>query len=249
MIDITLKKRIIGFLLLIGIILIIIPLFFGRSIPADELKLSGHIPQAPTKPADISVPIPPQAASTPAPVAVQPAKPAIIAKPATPIISEQSKPSPVTTVKNDTTHNGHTATTTSLPITNPTSTAHKVTPKTTPPAATAKPASIVEATPPVPMPSHTVPTKQPKPASTGTEVWSIQLGSFSEKLNVEKLTKKLQAQNFSVYTRTIKTAKGNNSKENNLVKVLVGPMTHNDAEQAKARIQKELGIQGVLVKQ
>ena len=62
--DIRLKKRIVGFLLLVGIVLIIIPIFFGRSIPVDELKLSANIPPTPAKPSAIHMPIPPQQATT-----------------------------------------------------------------------------------------------------------------------------------------------------------------------------------------
>ena len=56
----NLKKRIIGFLLLAGIILISIPLFFGHSVSTTELKLSATIPKPPAKPQDLSIPIPSQ---------------------------------------------------------------------------------------------------------------------------------------------------------------------------------------------
>jgi cell division septation protein DedD len=73
----NIKKRIVGFLLLFGITLIIIPLFFGRDISSDELKLSGHIPALPAKPTDLSVPIPPKSETVPTPVGMQMSKPAM----------------------------------------------------------------------------------------------------------------------------------------------------------------------------
>jgi cell division septation protein DedD len=73
-----LKKRIVGFLLLFGIVLIIIPLFLGRSIPMEELKLSGQIPAAPAKPKDIAMPLPPQSTTMPSkmlPLEIKPIPP------------------------------------------------------------------------------------------------------------------------------------------------------------------------------
>lgn len=101
-----LKKRIVGFLLLFGIVLVIIPLFFGRSIPVEELKLSGKIPAAPAKPKDISMPIPPQSTTMPEKMvpleikplpskSIEPASPAASMDAKKPVAVSQAQPAPV----------------------------------------------------------------------------------------------------------------------------------------------------------
>jgi cell division septation protein DedD len=270
---IQLKKRIVGFLLLIGITLIIIPLFFGHSIPADELKLSAHTPHANSQSTHITVPIPPQPATTAA-IATKPVEIAKVTAAPKPAVTETLEktiaiPPVAAPVK--------AAVKATAPIVNPVSapvlaatpalapvaTVHQTPPapaSTSAPVAHKPPQSPTNPpSPPVAKPVvHPVPQKienavakvkhkptekHAKPVASGIEAWAIQLGSFSEKANVEKLSKKLKAQGFLVYTREIKTAKGS------LIKVLVGPLHHAEAEQAKVRIQKEVGVQGVLIKQ
>ncbi len=53
------KKRIVGFILLIALGLMLVPLLFGRSVvPPDELKLSDHVPNPPVKSAELDLPVP-----------------------------------------------------------------------------------------------------------------------------------------------------------------------------------------------
>lgn len=242
--DITLKKRIVGFLLLVGIVLIAIPLFFGRSIPSDELKLSGHVPAAPPQPSNITVAIPPRDATVP-PVARSPA-PSILSSTDNamplPAMDQATKPSAVPDVA-----------VAAAPSTNATVAASKpaapVLVKAPVVAPTAqKPAAAIVAKPHAPAASQQTLLAVPKnplkkivhPLPAGVEAWAIQLGSFAQKANAEKLTKKLQAKGFTAYMST---------RPDGATKVLVGPHLHHaDAEQLKTRIQQEFDIQGVLVK-
>lgn len=58
--------------------------------------------------------------------------------------------------------------------------------------------------------------------------WVIQLGSFREKHNVDRLIKKLQRNGYTAFSRPIKTSHGN------LIKVFVGP------ELSKSLLEKKL---------
>jgi len=308
-----LKKRIVGFLLLAGIILIIIPLFFGRSIPSDELKLSGHIPGAPPKPKDISVPIPPRQTTVPeitqapvssttsladsdtsaaafnpieAPVAIDmpstaedkiksadvkssstPAIPVATVQPSLPPAASAPSPShhpaahnkaaaPMEVPVLSTVPTATQPVVSALPVTAPTpDESLPPPPKTAPLQLTAKslPAAENNVTKPQQLEKPSKPfstalkSTSKKPVHSlpsGAEAWAVQLGSFAEKHNAEKLIKKLQAQGFAAYINSIKTAKGTN-----ITKVMVGPSLHrSEAEQVKVRIQKELNLQGIVVK-
>jgi cell division septation protein DedD len=92
--DISLKKRVVGILLLIGLGLIIIPLFFGRSAPLDEMQLSGSIPKPPAKPRDLALAIPPAQETTPAPLMAQPTN---NPTPASRVVFEQVQSTPSST--------------------------------------------------------------------------------------------------------------------------------------------------------
>ncbi len=64
--ELRLKKRIVGIAILLAMGLIIIPMFFGRSVNTDELKLSARIPNPPALPINLNTPIPPREATVPA---------------------------------------------------------------------------------------------------------------------------------------------------------------------------------------
>ncbi len=81
-----------------------------------------------------------------------------------------------------------------------------------------------------------------KPVSV-PNAWAIQLGSFSDKLNAEKLVKKLQNSGFTAYTRTNTTSRGE------ITRVLVGPeLQRSDAEKLLIQLQNSFNLQGIVVK-
>lgn len=279
-----LKKRIIGFLLLIGIVLIIIPLFFGRSIPSDELKLSGRVPAPPPKPKAITAPLPlqsatvPQITQTPKPTTEEAAGSSVVFEqlestanedsnvPAindamTPVKAPSVTPEAPSLAQSVAASPSNVATTQVIPKEDvaklvPFSPMPDVTPAT-PPAVSASTTTVAKKDTPT---QKNTPAKQKKSTKSaqkttpksppkasklppGAEAWSVQLGSFTEKANAQKLMRELQSKGFTAYLRTTKTTKGN------FIRVLVGPrLQQSDAAQLQSRIQKELNIQGVLIK-
>lgn len=79
--------------------------------------------------------------------------------------------------------------------------------------------------------------------STSAQAWAVQLGSFSDKINAEKLMKTLQSQGYASYVQVIKTSKGTN-----LTKVLVGPeLRREDAQKIQEKL-KNLNANAMLIK-
>jgi DedD protein len=73
------------------------------------------------------------------------------------------------------------------------------------------------------------------------EKWTIQLGAFSSRQNASVLLKKLTKQGFESYVKDDKPRK--------LVRVFVAPgVNHNNAQVLLSRLDKELGIKGMIVK-
>lgn len=66
-----------------------------------------------------------------------------------------------------------------------------------------------------------------------TQAWAVQLGSFSDRINADKLMKTLQAKGFTAYTQMVKTSHGSS-----MTKVLVGPELHReDAEKVQQQLK------------
>lgn len=91
--------------------------------------------------------------------------------------------------------------------------------------------------------------KQPsEPVIAGTDTgdlsaWVVQLGSFKQKSNAEKLLKKLKAEGYSAFIETINGASGS------VYRVRVGPeMTQKKANNIRQRIAKKHAIQGKVMR-
>ncbi|WP_187774588.1 SPOR domain-containing protein [Billgrantia pellis] len=70
--------------------------------------------------------------------------------------------------------------------------------------------------------------------------WAVQVGSFGEVGNAERLQARLQAQGFSVYSRR---------RDNGMTTVYVGPYASSDAgEQAMSEVKEQANLQGLLVR-
>lgn len=269
-----LKKRIVGFLLLIGILLIIIPLFFGRSIPVDELKLSARVPTPPPKPNDITVAIPPQSATVP--------KIAQVPKPATEehtnssIVFEELQANSHTNSTNTSSDKTNTSTTTALANT-------KATPiKINTPIILAKTTAPVELSPPTNVQNTTtaVTTSTPSTEVSSTTTPStiaandVTRSIKSTQKSTSKPSKKtathlpanaeawsVQLGSFSTKSNAVKliqqlesqgfTAYMRTTKttKGDFIRVLVGPyLQRNEAAESEKRIRAGLNIQGILVK-
>ncbi|PCF94904.1 SPOR domain-containing protein [Vreelandella nigrificans] len=78
------------------------------------------------------------------------------------------------------------------------------------------------------------------PATTQRGEWAIQVGSFGDATNAQRLGEQLGAEGFSTYQR---------ERENNLTTVYVGPYaTSEDGEAAMALIKQRANVQGLLVR-
>lgn len=76
-------------------------------------------------------------------------------------------------------------------------------------------------------------------ASSGE--WAVQVGSFGEPANVERLQTQLRNQGFNVYTRP---------RDNNLTSVYVGPYASSEAgERAMVELKEQANLQGLLVRE
>tara|TARA_Y100000780_G_scaffold53603_1_gene45839 strand:+ start:1502 stop:2209 length:708 start_codon:yes stop_codon:yes gene_type:complete len=70
--------------------------------------------------------------------------------------------------------------------------------------------------------------------------WAVQVGSFGDTANAQRISDQLSGEGFSVFQR---------ARDNNLTTVLVGPYaTSEDGEAAMALIKQRINVQGLLVR-
>jgi DedD protein len=78
------------------------------------------------------------------------------------------------------------------------------------------------------------------PSSTAQGEWAVQVGSFGEPANAQRLSAQLSEEGFSVYQR---------ERDNNMTTVFVGPYaTSEDGESAMSSIKERANVQGLLVR-
>lgn len=78
------------------------------------------------------------------------------------------------------------------------------------------------------------------PSSSAQGEWAVQVGSFGEAANAQRLSEQLSGEGFTVYQR---------KRDNNLTTVFVGPYaTSDDGEAAMASIKQRANVQGLLVR-
>lgn len=83
-------------------------------------------------------------------------------------------------------------------------------------------------------------TSSPTPAATENGDWAVQVGSFGEPGNAERLEKKLNAQGFHAYSRP---------RDNNLTSVYIGPFASSEeGEKARSALKEKVNIQGLLIR-
>lgn len=83
-------------------------------------------------------------------------------------------------------------------------------------------------------------SQSPPTAATSGGEWAIQVGSFGEAANAERLEAQLGEQGFSAYRR---------ARDNNLTSVYVGPFaSSDDGERARTELKERANIQGLLVR-
>lgn len=81
--------------------------------------------------------------------------------------------------------------------------------------------------------------QQPTPAASGGE-WAVQVGSFGEPANAERLLQQLREQGFPAYSQP---------RDNNLTTVYAGPYDSSEAgERAMNELKSRANLQGLLVR-
>nr|WP_163503613.1 SPOR domain-containing protein [Halomonas socia] len=92
---------------------------------------------------------------------------------------------------------------------------------------------------PEPEPETEPEQSSPTAAAQGGE-WAVQVGSFGEAGNAERLEAQLNEQGFSAYRR---------ARDNDMTSVYVGPFaSSSDGEQARTELQERANIQGLLIR-
>jgi DedD protein len=88
-------------------------------------------------------------------------------------------------------------------------------------------------------PAEPEPAPAPSAAAPAGE-WAVQVGSFGEPANAERLEARLKEQGFSAYRRL---------RDNNLTTVYVGPYDSSEAgERAMGELKEQANLQGLLVR-
>ena len=94
---------------------------------------------------------------------------------------------------------------------------------------------------PDPEPAQPKPAAQTPPASSTTGMWAVQLGSFSNKDNAEKLAADLRKQGYAAFLSQLDTDSGT------LHRVRIGPQKDRDAAEAMAARLLKVDIKGQVV--
>ena len=85
------------------------------------------------------------------------------------------------------------------------------------------------------------PEPETPPVSSTTGMWAVQLGSFSNKANAEKLAADLRKQGYAAFLSQLDTSSGT------LHRVRIGPQKDRDAAEAMAARLLKVDIKGQVV--
>lgn len=105
------------------------------------------------------------------------------------------------------------------------------------------PPSVEKKPEPAPTVVKTEPTPQVKspPAASATGMWAVQLGSFSNKENAEKLAADLRKQGYAAFLSQLATDSGQ------LHRVRIGPQKDRESAEAMAKRLAKVGHKGQVV--
>ena len=92
-----------------------------------------------------------------------------------------------------------------------------------------------------PVPAPAQPQPEAPAASSTTGMWAVQLGSFSNKANAEKLAADLRKQGYAAFLSQLDTSSGT------LHRVRIGPQKDRDAAEAMAARLLKVDIKGQVV--
>lgn len=238
------KHRLIGLLVLLGLVALFLPLLFSTPQPADRIELLGrHTPDAPPMP-EVKMEL------------------------------SEPEASPLPEANDELANSNTTALVPELSSNSSLSSPAAATPASSSPATTPAPATamaVVNAkaltetdatvTTPSAMPSSTggsVVVESPKPIelkknlnqtasqvlSDAPEAWSVQLGSYANPSAAQLLVKRLRARGFEAYTRSATLSNGKQ-----VTRVFVGPEVNQDkVKQVQQQLTREFNLVGVIRK-
>ena len=92
-----------------------------------------------------------------------------------------------------------------------------------------------------PAASNPPPAEKPAPATSTTGMWAVQLGSFSNKENADKLAADLRKQGYSAFIRELQTGAGV------MHRVRIGPQKDRESAEAMAARLAKVGHTGKVV--
>jgi len=122
--------------------------------------------------------------------------------------------------------------------------APSVTKEVSPPSEAARPEKTVKVTPKVkePVKQESAPAV-PASRNPGLDSYVIQVGSFGDRKNALLLRDKLRKSGFTAYVESVKT------QGKTMTRVKVGPVVkHEEAESLLKRLDKEMKLQGQIIK-
>ncbi len=272
--NLQLKQRIIGLFVIIALLSIFLPVLFHNTHPLSKLKLSGKVPKAPSTPSvqiQLPQPIPADTANndqTAQPgtqpqnfnnAATQNTQPAMQQN-TQPAMQQNTNNTPANTAEKQT----PTTPATITPSTNPataansdTATANTNTQQANNTANTPTPPTITPSTPTTATTPRATTTPTQTNASNAIEnpnlvastlptptAWVIQLGTFSQKPNANRLVNKLRQKGYNAYIRST-----TNSAGNQLTRVFVGPnINKNRLQQVSQQLRNQFKLNGVIIK-
>jgi len=221
--DEKLKHRIVGGIVLLSVAVIVIPIMFGTDDNRTAELSESTIPPNPQA----------QLKTVTNPVITQWEDKRLANVVPEPIISE---------------HDDELVTALAAPIKNtPTTTPNEITTASPTPKETV---ALIQKPKPVepksaattPPPAKTTPKPQMVMAPATGKAWAVQVGSFSERANAERLRDKLIKSGYRAFVNKSR------AKNQNVVRVRVGPeLVRSNADKLSKKLQKELSLQTMVV--
>ncbi len=247
------RHRIVGLLVLLGLVALFLPLLFSNKEPMDNVtSLSREVPKAPPMPEVKMQLIGPKMNQT------SNAQPLDAAPTEAQSSAESENQAPVA---NTDTNSMLAPTGTTAPVATPLpGTATATFPnELTPPAAEVKPAAPSAASKTMPATSAITPIPaaemakivaaqapviSTKALSSAPQAWTIQVASYANSSTAQLLVQRLRAQGFQAYTRE---ATINNNKR--MTRVYVGPeISQAKLEQIQGQLTRQFKLSGVVLK-
>ena len=114
-------------------------------------------------------------------------------------------------------------------------------PEPEPAVSKTQPEPVVSKPEPEPVESKPAPTPSQPAAASATGMWAVQLGSFSNKENAEKLASELRKQGYAAFLSQVETSSGV------MHRVRIGPQKDRESAEAMAARLSKVGHTGKVV--